>query len=112
VNAAARLEAANKQFGSSIGVRLAAAARRDAGIFRPLGTIVVRGRDEPMAVFESWPSDAPPGWRRRYLVAVEPADRDPVGAAALFEQLALERRDDMVVRRMAEELNAATDHAA
>jgi hypothetical protein len=46
------------------------------------------------------------------LVAVELADRDPVRAAALFEQLALERRDDMVVRRMAEELNAATDHAA
>jgi adenylate cyclase len=82
VNAAARLEAANKQFAPSISVGPAAAARRDAGMFRPLGTIVVRGRDELMAVFEPWPSDA------------------------------LERRDDMVVRRMAEELNAATDHAA
>ena len=41
VNAAARFEAANKELGSAICVGPAAAARCDAGMFRPLGTITV-----------------------------------------------------------------------
>jgi len=43
VNAAARLEAANKELGSAICVGPGTAARCDASLFRPLGTIVVRG---------------------------------------------------------------------
>ena len=53
VNAAARLEAANKELGSSICIGPAAAARCDPTLLRPLGTIVVRGRDEPLAVFDA-----------------------------------------------------------
>ena len=58
VNAAARFEAANKDLGSAICVGPAAAARCDVGMFRPLGTISIRGRDEPAAVFEPWPIDS------------------------------------------------------
>jgi adenylate cyclase len=106
VNAAARLEPANKELGSAICVGPAAAARCDAGMFRPLGTIKVRGLDEPLAVFEPWPVDASPDWRKRYLLALELTDRFPMRAAALFERLAVERRDDAVPRVMAERIRA------
>src|SRR6202035_2294088 len=52
INAAARLEAVNKQLGTRIGVSAAAVER--AGDFpgRPMGDLVLRGRSEPMRVFE------------------------------------------------------------
>jgi adenylate cyclase len=106
VNAAARLEAANKEFGSAICVGPGAAARCPPEIFRPLGTIAVRGRTEAMAVFEPWPLDAPPEWRERYLLAFELKDRDPARAAALFRALVAERVNDRVAQVMAERLQA------
>jgi adenylate cyclase len=106
VNAAARLEAANKEFGSAICVGPTAAARCPSEIFRPLGTIAVRGRTDPMAVFEPWPIDAPVDWRERYLQAFELRDRDPARAAALFQTLAAERTNDRVARVMAERQQA------
>ena len=106
VNAAARFEAANKDLGSAICVGPAAAARCDVGMFRPLGTISIRGRDEPAAVFEPWPIDASPQWRERYLVAFGLVDRDPTHAARLFQKLASECESDLVVRAMAEKAGA------
>jgi adenylate cyclase len=52
VNTAARLEAANKQFGSSICIGPVAASRCGDASLRPLGKIVVRGRDDAIMVFE------------------------------------------------------------
>jgi class 3 adenylate cyclase len=52
VNVAARLEAANKQLGSSICVGPIAASRCSDVLLRPLGWIVVRGRDDAIMVFE------------------------------------------------------------
>jgi adenylate cyclase len=56
VNVAARLEAANKKLGSSICVGPVAASRCDQSLLRPLGKIIVRGRDDAMTVFEPWSS--------------------------------------------------------
>jgi adenylate cyclase len=106
VNAAARLEAANKQLGSSICVGPEAASRCDAGMLRPLGTISVQGRDEPLAVLEPWPVDASAEWRERYMAAVGLMGGDPARAAALFDELALESGDP-VARGMAQRLRAA-----
>ena len=108
VNAAARFEAANKALGSAICVGPAAAARCDPDMLRPLGTISVRGRDEPAAVFEPWPVDSSPEWRRRYLVAFGLIGSDPARAADAFEQLAGERRNDLVIPVLAEKLRAAS----
>jgi adenylate cyclase len=102
VNAAAYFEAANKELGSAICVGPTAAARCDAGMLRPLGTISVPGRDEPAAVFEPWPVDAPPEWRERYLVAFGLIERDPTHAVVLFQKLAGEQENDLVVRAMAQ----------
>jgi adenylate cyclase len=105
VNAAARLEAANKELGSTICVGPQTVARCDIALFRPLGTIAVRGRDgETLAVFEPWPGDAPPRWREDYLAACRLIESDRAAAIARFEKLAAERTADPVPRVMAERL--------
>jgi adenylate cyclase len=106
VNSAARFEAANKDLGSAICVGPAAAARCDPAMLRPLGAISIRGRDEPVAVFEPWPTDSAPEWRERYVAAFNLAESDPTHAAEQFEKLAAERSNDVVVRRIAGRLRA------
>jgi adenylate cyclase len=102
---ATRLEACNKELGSAICVGPAAAARCDAALLRPLGQLAVRGRPEPIAVFEPWPSDAPPTWREGYLAAYAILDNDVVHAAMLLQNLMAERPADLAVRRLAERLS-------
>jgi len=70
----------------------------------------LRGRDEPYAVFEPWPEQAPPAWRERYLAALGLSEQDPAGAAGLFEQLAAEQADDPVPRVIAERLRSRPSH--
>ena len=106
VNAASRLEAANKELGSSICVGPAAAARCNPDTLRPLGTIVVRGRDEPLAVFEPWPPDTPTEWRERYRAAFALVARDPLQAAAALDDLATDRADDPVPKLLAARIRA------
>jgi adenylate cyclase len=107
VNMAARLQAANKQLGSSICIGPVAAAHCDASMLRPLGLVQVEGREELLAVFEPWPSETPPTWREAYLLACRKRDLDPLEAAALFDKLALERPNDPVPRIIAKRLRAA-----
>ena len=102
VNAAARLEAANKELGSTICVGPGTVSLCVVKEFRPLGTITLRGRDELHAVFEPWPDEAPHVWRERYLAAYLLIDHEPARAAQLFERLAAEQPDDPVVSRIAD----------
>jgi len=104
VNMAARLEACNKELGSAICVGPGAALRCDAALMRPLGRLAVRGREEPIAVFEPWPSDASPSWRDAYLTAYAMLDFDAANAALLLQKLMAERPADLAVRRLAEGL--------
>jgi adenylate cyclase len=106
VNAAARLEAANKDLGSAICVGPEAASRCDPALFRPLGTIAVRGREDELAVFEPWPAASSPVWRASYLEAFAAIGTDSRLAVDLFEHLATERPNDPVLRRMTERLAA------
>jgi adenylate cyclase len=108
VNVTARLEAANKELGSTICIGPEAARRCDPAGLRPLGAIAVRGRDGLLAVFEPWPEDAPAAWRARYLEACGRIESDRTAAIAAFQALADERPDDPVPRRMAERLRALT----
>jgi adenylate cyclase len=104
VNMAARLQACNKELGSAICVGPGAAARCDVPVLRPLGRLAVRGRREPIAVFEPWPDDTPPAWREKYLAAYAMLDRDGVHAAILLQKVIAERPADLPVRRLAERL--------
>jgi adenylate cyclase len=56
INAAARLEAVNKQFGTRICVSAAAADRAGDFSGRPVGDLVLRGRSEPMRAYEPLPA--------------------------------------------------------
>jgi adenylate cyclase len=106
VNMAARLEVCNKELGSAICVGPGAAPRCDAALLRPLGRLAVRGREEPIAVFEPWPTDAPPSWRDAYLTAYAMLDCDAANAAKLLQKLMAERPADLAVRRLAERLTS------
>jgi adenylate cyclase len=104
VNAAARLEAANKELASTICIGPVAASRCEAASLRPLGRIALRGRDELYDVFEPWPEDTSTEWRERYLTAFALIEKDQAHAAYLFEQLAAERPHDPVPKGIAERL--------
>jgi adenylate cyclase len=104
VNMAARLEAGNKELGSAICVGPGAAAQCDANLLRPLGQLTVRGRDEPIAVFEPWPEDTPSAWREAYLKAYAMLACDPTPAAILLQKLIAERPADLPIRRLGERL--------
>jgi adenylate cyclase len=71
---------------------------------RPLGQLAVRGREEPVAVFEPWPDDASPAWREAYLKAYAMLDGDAAHAATLLQKLMAERPADLAMRRLAERL--------
>jgi adenylate cyclase len=102
VNMAARLQTCNKELGSAICVGPGAAARCDAALLRPLGQLAVRGREEPIAVFEPWPDDAPPAWREAYLKAYAMLACDASRAAMQLQKLMAERPADLAMRRLAE----------
>jgi len=85
VNLAARLEAANKKLGSSICIGPVAASRCDQSLLRPLGKIIVRGRDDAIAVFEPWSSNMPTSWQHSERAARHLLDEDPIGAAACLD---------------------------
>jgi len=106
INSAARLEAMNKRYGSTICVGPFAASRCTATLFRPLGVTSLRGLDVPVEVFEPWPPEAQPNWRERYLAAYRSIESDKSHAARLFEELAAECPDDPVPRMLAAELRA------
>jgi adenylate cyclase len=70
----ARLEAVNKQLGTRICVSAAAAERAQGFVGRPVGDLLLRGRTEPMRVFEPLSQD-------------ERASRHTLAYAAAFSKL-------------------------
>jgi adenylate cyclase len=101
VNMAARLQACNKELGSTICVGPGTAAHCGTSLLRPLGLLTVRGRDEPIAVFEPWPGDAPLAWREAFLKFHAMLDSDRAGAAALLQRLIAERPTDLAIQNLA-----------
>ena len=98
VNSAARLEALNKQFGTTVclGAR-AAAAIGEPERLRPLGNVVLRGRTAQTAVFSPWPDDATPKRRQAYMAAFDRMASEPAEARGLFQALASTWPDDPAV---------------
>jgi adenylate cyclase len=98
VNAAARLEQANKLTGSTICIGPAAAAEIAADRLRPIGTLNLRGFAAPVEAWTVWPEGASADWRARYLAAYARRQRDPEAAAAAFAALAGEVGDAVAGR--------------
>ena len=96
VNTAARIEGLNKFFGTRICVSAATLTERRKALARPLGRVIVKGRDEATEVFELLPEGlAVTQYFNRYRRAYELLDRGQAAAAAIFETLAAERSDDL-----------------
>ena len=94
------------QQGARVGDLCRALCRCGAPLLRPLGRLAIRGREEPIAVFEPWPSDTPSAWREAYLKAYAMLDCDAANAALLLQKLMAERPADSAVRRLAEPLTS------
>jgi adenylate cyclase len=100
INTAARLEAANKDLGSSICVGPVAQQKLPGDALRPLGRILARGRSEPLNVFEPWPKAYGPADREDYLRVLCMIETDSAGAARALEKLQLRHPDDGVLQRL------------
>ncbi len=107
INTAARLEAANKELGSSICVGPGAAAQAAPGTLRPLALLYVRGRSEKVAVWEPWPREYAERDRAAYLAASDLAAKDPRAAADAFAALAAKLPSDAVLPRTAARLRVS-----
>ena len=99
INTAARLEAVNKQLGTRICVSAAAAERAEGFVGRPVGDLLLRGRTEPMRVFEPL---RPEERKSRHALAYADAfakleARDP-GALAAFAALVGESPADALAQ--------------
>jgi len=107
VNAAARLEVANKELGTRICVGQRLAARlgepgdASKGRLRPLGVIAVRGQSTMQQAFSTWPQDYTETDRQAFLEAVELARTAPESAHAFFAELSARHPDDRALARLA-----------
>jgi adenylate cyclase len=99
INAAARLEAVNKQLGTRICVSAAAAERADGFFGRPVGDLVLRGRKEPMRVFEPLtPEESVSPHTVAYVGAFKKLEAGDPGAIAAFAALIGERPADALAQ--------------
>jgi class 3 adenylate cyclase len=88
INVAARLEAANKQFGTAICVSAAVASRAQGFRGRPIGDLLLRGRSEPIRAYEPLRDgrDGHPE-TEAYLMAFALLEKGDPGAVAAFAVL-------------------------
>ncbi len=99
INAAARLEAVNKELGTRICVSAAAAGRAEGFFGRPVGDLVLRGRSEPMRAFEPLPeAERSSPHTLAYLKAFAKLEAGDAGALAAFAALIGERPADALAQ--------------
>jgi adenylate cyclase len=98
VNSAARLEAINKQFGTTIclGARAHAAIGQPERL-RALGTVTLRGRVAATAIYSPWPDDATEPRKVAYIAAYAVMESEPKEALRLFDALARDWPEDPAV---------------
>lgn len=95
VNTAARLEGLNKYFGTRVAMSGATAERCPDIPRRPIGRIVLKGKTEPIAVFQPLTGEeAAGGFMQRYAQAYAAMAAGQAEAPALFQALAAERSED------------------
>ena len=99
INAAARLEAVNKQLGTRICVSAAAAERAGDFFGRPVGDLMLRGRSEPMRAYEPLPAEeAESPHTAAYHDAFAKLEARDGSAVAAFAGLISARPDDALAQ--------------
>lgn len=104
INTAARLEAANKELGSTICIGPGAAALLAKDMVRPLGAIALRGRSQQQMAYEPWPQDYCEADQLAYTIAFGMIEQSRTEAAQNFLELAERHPSDQVVLRLARQL--------
>jgi adenylate cyclase len=109
INAAARLEAVNKQLGTRICVSAAAAERAEGFMGRPVGDLRLRGRSEPMRAYEPLaPEDVGSPAAKAYAEAFAKLEaRDPAAVAAFAALVGLRPTDPLAQYHLKRLLNGA-----
>jgi adenylate cyclase len=100
VNAAARLEAANKVLGTTLCVGGGTVARLAQGTLRPLGTLMLRGQSGAQPVFDPWPSTFTADDRRLFSAAVELLNSDVDDARERLRKFAQRFPDDHAIQAL------------
>ena len=99
VNSAARLESLNKQFGTRACVSGATASRVAGGVFKPMGSVIVKGKTEPIDIFMPMPREsAQDPLFKRYVAAYGKMSAGDASAIDDFRALAADAPDDPLVR--------------
>jgi len=93
MNTAARLEAANKSLKTSVIASRDFAERSGLDWWRPMGTVIVRGRSQPIDLFEAAP-DFPAKDREDLAKAVALIEKDRASAIALIAGIAARHGSD------------------
>lgn len=108
INTASRLESANRALGTRMCIGAATVAACTRFRFRPVGELLLKGKTEPIAVFEPIAAEAPAGPKMpSYLEAYERMRREGDGAADAFAVLAARYPDDAVIALHARRLAAS-----
>lgn len=103
MNSAARLENANKALKTTVLVSREALIESTLICFRPMGRITVRGRSDPLDVFEAV-SGIDPGETHRLAEAIAAFDRGEAGALDILRAIAAERPDDVALANLVNRL--------
>lgn len=105
VNTASRLEGLNKYFGTHISVSGATREQCEGMTFRPVASVVLKGKTAPVEVWEPLQDGAvAQGYIDRYKEAFEALEQEKPEALALFEALSKEAPDDPCVALYVERL--------
>ena len=103
MNTAAALESGNKALNTKVLISREAIPPSMAGMFRAMGRIGVRGRSEPVEVFEAAP-DFPPEARERLNTAYARFDVGEVAALGEISALAAEFPEDLALHGLVDRL--------
>jgi adenylate cyclase len=99
MNTAARLESANKPLKASVMASREFAERSGLDWWRPMGSVVLRGRAKPVELREPAP-DFPAGDRAALFAAFDLIERDPAAGLAALKAVAARHPDDAALQQM------------
>jgi adenylate cyclase len=107
INAAARLEAVNKQLGTRVCVSATAAERADGFCGRPVGDLRLRGRSEPLRAYEPLASEevGSPATRAYAEAFAKLEAHDPAAIGAFAALLGLRPADPLAQYHLKRLLN-------
>jgi adenylate cyclase len=111
MNTAARLESANKALDSSVMVSREFAERSGLDWWRPMGRVVLRGRSQPVDLFEPAP-DFPQEDREAMAEALDRWDSDPKHTIAVIESLVFKHQSDTALHNLLHRLRHSEEGKA